>query len=177
MCAGFYRNLNLGHPGSPTRAVLEAELREAGARRVVSVGANGTALIEAEEPEEVFRASIAALEKMAGYRGAVMVRTFSLLASIVDRKPFGGRGDGQLYRETFTFFDGGKPLCVPLPWTNGRGDVDIIDVSDGVALGVTRWTGSGPGSPGAEIERLTGAITTTRTRGTIERLVTLGRAW
>lgn len=38
----FYRNMNLGHAGSPDRAGLEGALRDAGARLARSFQTNGT---------------------------------------------------------------------------------------------------------------------------------------
>ncbi|WP_415856406.1 DUF1697 domain-containing protein [Sinomonas sp. G460-2] len=178
LCAVFYRNLNLGHRGSPTRAVLEAALMDAGAVRVASVQTNGTVLLETPDPNRVVAKAASTLERECGYRDAGLIRPFEVLASIIDRDPFEGRGDERTYGETFTFFDGGAPLQLDLPWTNERGDVDIFEVTHGIALSVIRRLASSPGSPNAEISRLTdGAVTTTRNKRTVERLVALGRAW
>ena len=49
----FYRNLNLGHSGSPNREQLETALLDAGAKRVRSFQTNGTVLIEANNPADV----------------------------------------------------------------------------------------------------------------------------
>ncbi|MGL4173825.1 MAG: hypothetical protein ACRCTR_07115 [Actinomycetota bacterium] len=83
----------------------------------------------------------------------------------------------RIYRETLTFFDGGQAPEWTLPWTNKRGDVDIIYLADGVALGVIRKTNNTVGNPTTEIERATGGTATTRTRGSIERLVKTAASW
>lgn len=46
----FYRNVNLGHTGSPRREQLEAALAAAGAERVRSFQTNGTVLLRAQDP-------------------------------------------------------------------------------------------------------------------------------
>ena len=51
----LYRNLNLGHAGSPNREQLEGALERAGALRVKSFQTNGTVLLEAEDPEALTR--------------------------------------------------------------------------------------------------------------------------
>lgn len=175
--AVFYRNLSLGHRGSPTLQALEAALTAAGAIRVASTGSNGTVLLEAADPLTVVHGAARELERTVGYRDAAFVRPFGVVASIAGRRPFEGHSDARTYRETFTFFDGLLDAPLDLPWTNGRGDVEFLAIADGIAAGTVRWLASGPGSPNAEIERLTGSAATTRTRQTVERLVALGRAW
>ncbi|MGP3915976.1 hypothetical protein [Nonomuraea sp. 10N515B] len=93
------------------------------------------------------------------------------LTEILDRDPFAGAGDERTYRETFTFFDGGQEFGTPIPWTNDRGDVDIIELADGVALSVIRRTGTRAGSPTAEVEARLEVPATTRTAGTVRRLI------
>ena len=134
-------------------------------------------LLEAEDPSTVVQSAALALGREAGYHDAAFVRPFDLLASIVEANPYAGRSDETTYRETFTFFEGGTPLALDLPWTNRSGVVEIFEITRGIALAITRRVGSGPGSPGAEIERLTGGAATTRTRQTIERLVAVGQTW
>ena len=58
-----------------------------------------------------------------------------------------------------------------LPWTNACGDVDILHVEAGIAPGVIRKRGATSGNPAVEIEKRLDVVATTRTAGTIERLV------
>ena len=177
MFAVFYRNLNLGHPGSPTRQQLEASLLGAGARRARSFQTNGTALIVADDPGSVVRRAAQALTQCAGYDDAAMVRTVSSLREVLDAGRFEGHTDDRTYRETLTFVDGGRAPRWPLPWTNARDDVDVIHVADGLVLGVIRKARTSAGNVTAEVEKETGGVATTRTRGTIERLLTAAQSW
>ncbi|NHN57147.1 hypothetical protein G9U51_15355 [Calidifontibacter sp. DB0510] len=49
----FFRNLNLGHPGSPDRLGLEAAFARAGADGIRSFQTNGTVAFEARAPKTV----------------------------------------------------------------------------------------------------------------------------
>ncbi|MFI7470124.1 DUF1697 domain-containing protein [Nonomuraea sp. NPDC049646] len=169
----FYRNMNLGHPNSPTRAVLEDALRTAGASSARSFQTNGTVLIEIGDtsPREVVNRAAPRLLAVSGYDDAVFVRPVDQLAAILERDPFAGIGDEHIYRETFTFFDGVQEFGAPLPWTNDRGDVRIIEICGGVALGVIKRIATRVGSPTAEVEARLKVPATTRTAGTVKRLV------
>ncbi|GII94145.1 DUF1697 domain-containing protein [Sinosporangium siamense] len=168
----FYRNMNLGHRNSPDRAMLEDTLREAGASSARSFQTNGTVLIEADaEPHEVVLRAAPRLLSLCGYNDAAFVRPLGQLTAILDRDPFAGTGDEQTYRETFTFFDDAQEFGAPIPWTNGRGDVEIIEFADGVALGLIRRAGTRVGNPTAELESRLKVPASTRTSGTIRRLV------
>ncbi|MEV5440238.1 DUF1697 domain-containing protein [Streptomyces sp. NPDC052682] len=167
----FYRSMNLGHPGSPDRATLESALAAAGARAVRSFQTNGTVLLEADDPVCVVAEAAKALEAAAGYTQPAMVRGLDLLVDVLAGQPFDGHEDSRTYRETFTFFDGGRPIALELPWTNAKGDITLVELREGLALSIIRKQGSNAGGPTAEIERMAGVPATTRTLGTIERLV------
>jgi uncharacterized protein (DUF1697 family) len=169
----FYRNMNLGHPNSPSRAVLEGALREAGASFARSFQTNGTVLLEVGDADahEVVDRAASQLMTVSGYKDAAFVRAVDELAAILRRDPFAGATDEHTYRETFTFFDGDQEFGAPLPWTNRRGDVDIIEIANGVALSVIRRPAGRAGNPTAELEARLKVAATTRTAGTIRRLV------
>ena len=177
MHAVFYRNLNLGHRGSPTREQLEEALLRGGAQRVRSFQTNGTALVVADDPARVVRGAAQPLAQSAGYDGVAMVRTVSGLREVLDADHFAGHTDERTYRETFTFFDEGRVPAWRLPWTNPRGDVDVIHVAAGIALGVIRQEKSSAGNVTAEIEKAIGGLATTRTKGSIERLLKAADGW
>jgi len=166
----FYRNMNLGHPGSPVRATLEAALSNAGGASVRSFQTNGTVLFRADDPRAVVDAAAGSLRE-AGYTDAGIVRPLDLLRDLLNDDPFAGYRDERTYRETLTFYDGGSALPVDLPWTGPRDDIDLIAASGGTALGIIRLRGGSVGSPTSEIERMTGGVATTRTLGTIQRLL------
>ncbi len=177
MQAVFYRSLNLGHHGSPTREQLEQSLLSAGAQRVKSFQTNGTALIVADDVERVVSYAAGTLAGCAGYHDAALVRSVASLREVFDADPGSGHADERTYRETFTFFDGGRPPTWALPWTNARDDVDVIHVSRGIAVGIIRKERSSAGSVTAEIEKETGGVATTRTKGSIERLLKAAERW
>lgn len=177
MHAVFYRSLNLGHRGSPTREQLEHSLLDAGAERVKSFQTNGTVLIVADDPERVVSDAAGTLAQGAGYDDAAMVRSVASLREVLDADHFAGHTDERTYRETFTFFDGGKNPTWSLPWTNARDDVDVIHVSGGVAVGIIRKEKSSAGSVTTEVEKETGGVATTRTKGSIERLLKAAESW
>lgn len=168
----FYRNMNLGHRGSPTRAVLEGALLDAGAATARSFQTNGTVVVtvDGEPPAEVVVRAAPALAEAVGYQDAAFVRPFDELVGVLTREPFAGHIDETTYRETFTFFDGGNPVELDLPWTSPLGDLDIIEVHPGYALSVVRLRGQASGDPNSVLQKLTGVPATTRTAGTIRRL-------
>jgi uncharacterized protein (DUF1697 family) len=169
----FYRNMNLGHPKSPDRALLEGALRDAGAVSVQSFQTNGTVVFETgrKDARKVVEQAAHQLTEQSGYRDAAFVRPLENLTAVLNRSPFEGHRDERTYRETFTFFDGGKPFGAELPWTNPRDDVDIISIEEGLALSVIRKSRGTAGSPTAELEKRLEVPATTRTAGTVERLV------
>jgi len=172
----LYRAMNLGHRGSPVRADLEAALLGAGARAVRSFQTNGTVLLDVGDggdgaAEAVVRGAAPLLAERAGYGHAGLVRPLDDVAAAIDGDPFALTRDDRTYRETLTFVDGGEPLPLDLPWTDERDLLDFVAARPGVVLGVVR---GGPGTwadPNSLVERLTGGVATTRTRGTVQRLL------
>ncbi|MFJ2738917.1 DUF1697 domain-containing protein [Streptomyces sp. NPDC087440] len=170
----FYRNMNLGHRNSPDRATLEGALTEAGARDVRSFQTNGTVLFTAEDPTGVVTKAAPRLRTAAGYTDAGMVRDLAELAGIMRELPFSAYGASDPDRHpALTFFDGGTPLGLTLPWTNPKGNVDFVGLYEGLVLSLFRASraGAAGGSPTNEVERLAGVPATTRVLGTVERLL------
>ncbi len=174
--AAFYRAMNLGHRGSPVRAQLEAALVEAGARAVRSFQTNGTVLLDVggaadDVAAAVVRGAAPLLAERSGYTHAALVRSLADVAAAIDGDPFALTRDERTYRETLTFLDGGEPLPVDLPWTDPRDMLDLLAARRGVVVGVVR---GGPGTwadPNSLVERFTGGVATTRTLGTVQRLL------
>lgn len=169
----FYRNMNLGHPGSPRREQLEGALAASGAARAASFQTNGTVVLEAEglaAAKGIVANAESRVEADSGYRDAAFVRVVSELAEMVGRDPFRGATDERTYREMITFYDDGR-WDLGTPWTNATDTVDIIEVSPGYALSVIRKRGSTAGSPTLELESHLRVPATTRAMGTVARLV------
>ncbi|GAA1712942.1 hypothetical protein GCM10009809_06330 [Isoptericola hypogeus] len=172
--AVFYRAMNLGHRGSPVRGVLEQALRDAGARAVRSFQTNGTVLLDLEvagSAEALVAAAAPSLAARAGYAGAGLVRSLDELAAAVEGDPFAVTRDERTYRETVTLVDGGAPLPVALPWTDPRDTLDLVAARPGLVLAVVRGGPGAGGDPNGHVERLTGGVATTRTLGTVRRLL------
>lgn len=173
----FYRNLNLGHVGSPSREQLERALFDAGAKRVRSFQTNGTVLIEANNPYGVVAKAEKRIRDVSGYEDAAFVRKLADLEKLLALGVFEKYLSPRTYREAVTFFRGGRTPSWSLPWTNRRDDVDVLFVNDGIALSLTRKPRNSAGSPTYEIERETGGVATTRNRGTLERLLKAASQW
>jgi uncharacterized protein (DUF1697 family) len=172
----LYRAMNLGHRGSPVRAELEATLLAAGARAVRSFQTNGTVLLDAGDrpgsgAERVVRAAAPRLAERSGYVHAALVRPLDDVVAAIDGDPFARTRDERTYRETLTFVDGGEPLPVDLPWTDPRDLLDLVAARPGVVLGVVRGGPGSGGDPNSAVERFTGGVATTRTLGTVRRLL------
>ncbi|MBC7278408.1 DUF1697 domain-containing protein [Nocardioides sp.] len=173
----FYRNLNLGHAGSPNREQLEGALKAGGAAQVKSFQTNGTVLFKAEDPEGVVAAAAGELVAVAGYADAAIVRPLADLEGLLALGVFEKHESPRTYRETVTFFQGGKKPSWSMPWTNSKDDVDVLHIGDGIALSLIRKPRNSAGSPTFELERATGGVATTRTRGSIDRLLKAAATW
>ena len=178
MHALFYRGMNLGHRGSPTREQVERSLTEAGAERVRSFQTNGTVLIVADDPELVVGAAAKSLAECSGYADVAFLRPVAALRKMLDADLFTGHTDDRTYRECFTFVDGARREPTwSLPWTNARDDVVVIHVAAGVVWSIIRKERGTAGNATAEIEKETGGVATSRTKGTIERLLRTAETW
>ncbi|WP_125776483.1 DUF1697 domain-containing protein [Antribacter gilvus] len=169
----LYRNMNLGQARSrsPGRAELEAALVSAGARSARSFQSNGTVLLDADDPGGVVEAAAPFLMAASGYDDAAFVRSLDELADAVQGDPFAPfPDDGSERVETVTVFDDG-PLPVNLPWTNAATTVNLLAERHGIVVGLAQVTRAGTGSPTVEVERMTAGAATTRTMGTIRRLL------
>lgn len=173
----FYRNLNLGHAGSPNREQLEGALNRGGASHVKSFQTNGTVLLRAEDPERVVAEAARELATSAGYEDAAIVRPLADLERVLALGVFEKHQSPRTYRETVTFFQGGTKPSWSTPWTNSKDDVDVLHIGDGIALSLIRKPRNSAGSPTFELERATGGVATTRTRGSIDRLLNAAATW
>lgn len=173
----FYRNLNLGHAGSPSRDELESALLDAGATRAKSFQTNGTVLLDAPSPEKVVSAAADSLASHAGYEDSALLREVGELKDVLELGVFERHQAASTYRETVTLFEGGSDPLWSLPWTNPKDDVDVLYLQDGLALSRIRKPRNTAGSPTLELERATGGVATTRTRGSLERLLKAPAAW
>ena len=167
----FYRNVNLGQRGSPTRAELEGALAEAGASHPQSFQTNGTAVFEAgslREARAIEARAGAIMRAACGLKEPAFTIEFEPLARLVAEAPFAGAGEATELAATFMADESLARLSAP--FASPQGDVAVIRVTPFVALSVCRRQGTGPGYPTPFFEKLLGAPVTTRGWGTIERL-------
>lgn len=172
--AVFFRNVNLGRPGSPSRAQLERAFLDAGAAHARSFLTNGTLVFAAGPGLEPCDILAVAAEQLRGACGLVepgFLRPVAYLRGLVALDPFASVDRGSVYRCNATFLSDGVGALPAVPLESRRRDVEVLRVTGGEALGVSRKVGNTPGSPNAFLERLLGRPATTRHWNTVVRLV------
>jgi len=197
--AAFLRNVNLGRPGSPTRAQLEAAFLDAGAREAASFQVNGTLVFTpgpGTRPRALAARACELMRASCGMREPVFVRSVAELRALVASEPFfemrvsglescasGASAKGELGTRNFqdltpasiccciTFLAAPRKPLPPLPIVTPRGDLELLRSDDTHVLSVSRWVGKSGGSPNAWLERQLGEPATTRNWRTVVRLV------
>jgi hypothetical protein len=172
--SAFFRNTNLGRPGSPSRQQFERAFDEAGALMPTSFRSNGTLLFEASssaKASKVLRAAAHNLQAVCGLKEPGCFRSIAALRSLPIDRVYAGVDESCVYEFTVSFACG--PLVVPptVPCSNPRGDAEILWFNEGDALSLTRKVMSGPGSPNRLLEQLTGVPFTSRSRNTVQQLL------
>lgn len=172
--AVFLRNVNLGHPNSPGRAQFEAAFVDAGAARAWSFQTNGTLVFEAsslEQAHAIHQAAQLGLQRVCGLREPMFVRTLSYLQALVDSAPFASVDPAAVYGCFVSFLHTPEPAPPQPPTRRADGGVELIVTTPAELLSVSRIVGRQAGSPNAFFERLMRAPLTTRSWGTVTRLV------
>lgn len=172
--AVFLRNVNLGHPHSPDRAAFEAAFVDAGAARAWSFQTNGTLAFEAAsiaQAQAIHTGAQANLQRVCGLREPMFVRTLEYLQALVDSAPFAGVDPATVYGCFVSFMHTPDPPPPPLPMRRSDGGVELVATSPAELMSVSRIVGRQAGSPNAFFERVLGAPFTTRSWGTLTRLV------
>jgi len=172
--AAFFRNLNLGRPGSPTRAQLEAAFLEAGATSAVSFLVNGTLVFDTAPEARPRAIAWSACERMrasCGLREPAFVRRVAELAELVRAEPFAGVDVAGDDLRCITFLGGHREVLPPFPFETPRADVAFIATTGAEVFSIARVVGKSTGSPNAWLERTLAAPATTRNWRTVVRLV------
>jgi uncharacterized protein (DUF1697 family) len=172
--AAFLRNVNLGRPGSPTRAQLEAAFLDAGATSAESFLVNGTLVFSVATGARPRALASRARERMrasCGLREPMFVRAVAELAALVASDPFAGQVAEGRDACCITFLGAPRKPLPPLPLVTPRGDLELLRSDETHVLSVSRWVGKSAGSPNAWLERHFGEPATTRNWRTIVRLV------
>jgi uncharacterized protein (DUF1697 family) len=169
----FFRNLNLGRPPAPTRAVLEAAFAQAGAVNPCSFLTNGTVVFETGTPAQARRIlkAVQATLRLDGFDEPAALRELDRLAALVASDPLAGVALDDVVAPCATFLIDAPAHDVALPSTNPKGDVRVVSWHDGMLLSLSCQRGSSAGSPNAFVERTLKVPATTRVWNTIVRLV------
>jgi len=172
--AAFFRNTNLGRVGSPTRAQLEQAFLDSGASTATSFQVNGTLVFEAASAKSalnILHAAAEALRSVAAPREPGCVRSLAALRRLPWSEVFAGFDAADVHELTVSFACGRVNSRFALPQSSERKDAVVLWLQRDNALSVTRRIRSGPGSPNMLLERLTGVPFTSRSLGTIQRLL------
>lgn len=163
----FFRNLNLGHPGSPTSAELVEVFGGPGAARCFQ--SNGTVVFEAADPEKAVDQAVVAL-RAAGYWHPVIVRTLEQVRCALEDAPSADPREG-IYRSMISFYDLHEIPAVQLPYRSLDGLVEIRILNPAFAHSVCWKPRRTAGNVTGSLEQLLSVPVTTRTVATLERLV------
>lgn len=161
----FFRNLNLGHRGSPVRAQLEDAFIAAGAVAVRSFQTNGTVIFDPGScaPEGVVASARVSLREVCGYDDIGPCQPVEVLAAIVDEH------HADAWDLLLNTYDRTASAPGLTPGSELSPGLDCVGAGPGWVL--TRLRGAGePVDPNPVIERLTGLRNTTRQLTTVVRL-------
>ncbi|MBA8802248.1 hypothetical protein FB382_000539 [Nocardioides ginsengisegetis] len=167
----FFRNLNLGQGWAPNRTQLEDAFAATGATGVRSVRSNGTVVLTHPAPARAAREVRTRLRELTGYDDVVVVRRAAWLRELVRHTLALGLPEDVPVE--VAFFDAGRVLPVPLPWTSPDGRLRIV-AGDGRHAVTTFHDDSGRGSNATVVlQDLTGVRVTSRGLDTVRRVVDL----
>ncbi|WP_218713705.1 DUF1697 domain-containing protein [Arthrobacter sp. BF1] len=162
----LFRNVNLGHPGSPTSTILVDAF--GGPSVANSFQTNGTVVFDAVDPESVIsqaRIGLAAVE----FHQNFVVRPLTDIASLLNEAPEIDPAEN-VYRLMVSFFDtiDGSQISVPLRSPNEL--VEVRSFHDSHAWSVCWKPKNTAGNVTGFLESLLEVPVTTRTAATLERL-------
>ena len=170
----FFRNVNLGQGRSPTRPQLEAAFATAGAGDARSFQTAGTVVFSAaDEPvaEAVVARARETLFELRGLREPAYVAPLVHLVELVAADPFAGRDLSDVLETFATLMPRDALAQLTLPLASAHGDLEVVRLTPYLALSLQRRTGAMASSPTRFFEKLLGVPATTRSLGTIQRLV------
>lgn len=159
--------MNLGHPGSPDRETLLRAFVDAGGQSVRSFQTNGTVIFTADDPAATAQRARELVSDR--YDDSVLVRSAARVAQIAATFPATDTASDH-YREMIVFFDYPSSQADPVPEMFEEGLVRVLRVEQDVAFGLVWKPKDTAGNMTALVERRLGAIGTSRTLGTVQRL-------
>lgn len=166
----LFRNLNLGHRGSPTGNELLAAFGDASRARTFQT--NGTVLFKAAHPERTAQRALHQL-RAQGYQHQLVIRALPDIADAVRHLEEPDPAEN-IYRTMISFFDTDELPKVRLPARSPDRLVELRRLEPGYAVSVCWKPGSKAGDVTGFLESVVDAPATTRSLGTVERLLSAG---
>jgi hypothetical protein len=157
----FFRNLNHGQRGSPTRDQLLAAFAAAHATEVTPYHVNGTVIFRASEPTRVVDLVRAMLSE-AGWSDIAPVRRATWVRNLVDQVHEVGN-DAEV-----SFYDSQRDFPEPLPWRPGSGRVTVVQADRLHAVSMNDEPRTSYATPA--LEALLGIKVTSRALSTMRKL-------
>ena len=163
----LFRNMNLGHPGSPTGEEL---LTVFGGPQSASIfQTNGTVLLTGPSARTHLPRGIDRL-RAAGYTQPVVIRSSAEIHQANEHAAEPDRDRG-VYRTMVSFFDVPSVPQVQIPMQSRDRLVELRELEAGVAVSFCWKPGSKAGDVNRFVESLVNASATTRSLGTLRRLL------
>ena len=158
----FFRNLNLGQRGSPTKAQLLEAFADAGAREVESFQVNGTVIFSSSSPVRTSARACSWLIRHTDWCDVAPVRSRTWIGDLVSRlEQVEGNAEVAL-------FDTRREFPEPLPWRPITGRLTVVAADRRHAIAVNDEPRRSYATP--TLERLLGVAVTSRGAGTMVRL-------
>ncbi|MBT8217684.1 MAG: DUF1697 domain-containing protein [Acidimicrobiia bacterium] len=164
----FVRNIMVGREGLSRERLLDC-FAEAGARDARSHISTGNVTFFADDARAVADGAEAAIARIIGRTEEVFVRDLRFLRRLHRLEPFDGLQD--VHERVVSF--GMRPFRIsePLPLRTSRGDAAYFRVFGRQAFGYSRMVEGRTQSPAGLLERVAGQPITTRSWGTIEKIL------
>lgn len=163
----LFRNLNLGHPGSPSRAELVGAFGGPSVSR--SFQTNGTVVFESSDPEQTTATALVALQ-LAGYPQTVTVRSLRDISQAVAEAPVIDPAEG-IYRSMISFYDSDEISGFRSPLRSPDRLVELRTLTPTHAHSVCWKPHNTAGNVTGYLEHLLRVPVTTRTTATLQRLL------
>ena len=158
----FFRNLNLGQRGSPTREQLLAAFEDAGATAVSSFQVNGTVVFRASAPVHTLDRVRSSLLVQSDWHDVAPVRTARWVLDLVASTS--GVGD----HAEVSIYDARADVPESLPWRPTRGRMIVVSADRRHAVSLNDEPRTSFATP--ELERLLALPVTSRGLSTMRRL-------
>lgn len=171
--AAFFRNVNLGRAGKPTRVQIEAAFAAAGVAAESFLATGNVVFTAASDAKarRVLEQARAALRESCGLTEPACLRSLARLTELAEAAPFEAvRGD-DVHEYCVSFFAAAPAARPALPLRAPRGDLEIFRFDEAEAFGLTRLVNGRPGNVNGLLERLLAVPVTTRNWNTVRRIL------